>query len=67
MPTFDGLSHGSWVTNWHLFSAVEKMIKTTGSVRERLPVYLQSCVFAPQPLSKRAFSPPPLGTPVPLD
>jgi hypothetical protein len=28
MLTFDGLSHGSWVTNWHLFLAERKYKKS---------------------------------------
>jgi hypothetical protein len=53
MQTFDGLSHGSWVTNWHLFLVLEKIIKELGSVLERsfrlLPImsHIMSHVFNP--------------------
>ena len=57
MLTFDGLSHGSWVTNWLLFLA-EKIIKRIGSVVERYPSTVQSCVSAPQPLSSAPSAAP---------
>ena len=66
MRTLDGLSHGSWVTNWHLFLA-EKIIKRIGRVVERLSIYCSiMCVRTPT-VVQRAFSRRPLGTSVSLD
>jgi hypothetical protein len=48
VSVFDGLSHGSWVTNWHLFLVVPEINKNLGVFERTLIMSLpnlQPCMF----------------------